>query len=140
MGLIIDTSVFILAEKNNIDFSIYEKYGEAYMSTITISDLLVGVHRANTEARRVKRSAFVEQIIKSVAALPFGEAEARIHSELLCALLNKGNNIGSHDLIIAATAITNNHAVLTNNEADFNRVPGLEVLSVKQKSGQNEKV
>lgn len=130
MGLIIDTSILILAEKNKIDFSVWEQYGEAYISTITISELLVGVHRANSEERRIKRSAFVEHIIKSIAALPFQEEEARIHAGLLGILLNKGNHIGAHDLIIAATAIANNHSVLTKNEFDFNRVPGLQVISL----------
>ncbi|HXH54141.1 MAG TPA: type II toxin-antitoxin system VapC family toxin [Gammaproteobacteria bacterium] len=130
MGLIVDTSVLILAEKNKINFSQWEKYGDVYISSITISELLVGVHRANSEDRRIKRSAFVEQIIKSISALPFREEEARIHAELLSTLLSQGNLIGAHDLIIAATAITNNCAVLTKNEFDFNRIPGLEVLSV----------
>lgn len=130
MGLIIDTSVLILAEKNKINFAQWEQYGDVYLSTVTISELLVGVHRANSEDRRIKRSAFVEQIIKSISSLPFREEEARIHAGLLSTLLNKGNYIGAHDLIIAATAIANNHAVLTKNETDFNRVPGLEVISI----------
>lgn len=79
--------------------------------------------------KRIKRSAFVEQVIKSIAVLPFREQEARIHAELLSILLNKGNSIGTDDLIIAATAIANNHGVLTKNIVDFERVPGLEVVA-----------
>lgn len=126
----LDTSVLIIAEKKKIDFEIWQEYGEAYISAITVSELLVGVHRANNEERRIKRSAFVEHVIKSIASLPFREEEARIHAQLLSHLLEKGNTIGAHDLIIAATAIANDHAVLTNNESDFNRVPGLKVLSL----------
>lgn len=128
MGLILDTSVLILAEKNKIDFTPWVEYGAAYISVITITELLVGVYRANTEERRIKRSAFVEHIIKSISSLPFREEEARIHAQLLSSLLNNGNNIGAHDLIIGATAISNNHAVLTKNEIDFNRIPGLKVV------------
>jgi predicted nucleic acid-binding protein len=130
MGLILDTSILIHAEKNKIEFNQWQKHGEAYLSVITITELLVGVHRANTEERRIKRSAFVEHVIQSITALPFRSEEARIHAQLLSYLLNMGNTIGAHDLIIAATAISNNHAVLTSNEADFNRIPGLKVISV----------
>jgi len=124
----LDTSVLIAAEKNKIDFTAWQDYEEIYISVITVTELLVGVHRANTEERRIKRSAFVEQIIKSITALPFREAEARIHAQIFSTLLDKGNNIGAHDLIIAATAVANNHAVLTNNENEFNRVLGLKVI------------
>lgn len=130
MGLILDTSILIAAEKNKIDFDHWQQYGDAYISAITVTELLVGVHRANSEERRIKRSAFVEYIIKLIPSLPFREEEARIHAQLQGTLLNKGQNIGAHDLIIAATAISNNHAVLTKNEADFNRIPGLTVVSV----------
>lgn len=133
MGLILDSSALIAAEKNQIDFSQWKQYGNTYISVITVTELLVGVYRANTEERRVKRSAFVEHIIKSISSLPFREEEARTHAQILSLLLSKGNTIGAHDLIISATAITHNHAVLTNNEADFNRIPGLEVVSLYNK-------
>lgn len=37
--------------------------------------------------------------------------------------------IGAADLMIAATALANGHAVMTNNVREFERVPGLEVLA-----------
>jgi predicted nucleic acid-binding protein len=38
--------------------------------------------------------------------------------------------IGAHDLLIAAIAVAQGHAVLSNNEKDFKRVPGLTVLTL----------
>lgn len=126
----LDTSILISAEKNKIDFTPWETYGEIFISAITVTELLVGVHLANTEERRIKRSAFVENIINSITALPFRAEEARIHAQVLSGLLKKGITIGAHDLIIAATAIANSHAILTKNEFDFNRIPGLKVLTL----------
>jgi len=54
MGLVLDTNVFIHAERRQtgIDFSQWQDYGEAFISAITVSELLVGVHRANDEKHR----------------------------------------------------------------------------------------
>ena len=129
MGLILDTSVLIEAERKTIDFSLWQNYGDAYISAITVTELLVGVHRANTEERRVKRSVFVEHIIGSLTSLPFQEAEARVYAQLLGTLWNQGFNVGAHDMIIAATALSYNYAILTYNTSDFIKIPGLDVLS-----------
>jgi predicted nucleic acid-binding protein len=40
----------------------------------------------------------------------------------------QGQMIGAHDLIIAATAIVHNCAVLTENIKELERVPGLETI------------
>jgi len=36
----------------------YDKYEEAYISVINISELLVGVHRADTEEKKLKEKHF----------------------------------------------------------------------------------
>jgi|JI8StandDraft_1071087.scaffolds.fasta_scaffold08396_7 tRNA(fMet)-specific endonuclease VapC len=130
MGLILDTSVLIAAEKGEVDFSLWQDYGEAYISSITVTELLVGVHRANTEERKVKRSAFVEHVISKIANLAFGEEEARTYAQLLRSLFEQGTTLGVHDMLIGATAISRGYPILTMNIADFKRIPGLEVIEV----------
>lgn len=128
MGLIIDTSIIIAAEKGKINFIKWQDYENTYISAITVTELLVGVSRANTEERRIKRSAFVEYIISSIATLAFGIEEARIYAQILYNLFEEGVTLGTHDMIIAATAIANGYSVLTMNERDFKRIKGVEVL------------
>ena len=62
MGLILNTNVLIQAERKgaSIDFRPWDSWGDAYISAIVASELLVGVHRADFEARRLRRSSFVE--------------------------------------------------------------------------------
>lgn len=132
MALIIDTSILILAErqaKGSIDFKQWEAHGDAFISAITVSELLVGVHLADTEKRRLRRSAFVEAILARVPALDFTPETARVHSEVYATLSKSGKIIGSHDLLIAATALAHGYAVLTENAEEFRRVPGLKVLT-----------
>jgi tRNA(fMet)-specific endonuclease VapC len=135
MGVVIDTSVIIAAERGKIDFAQLETDQQIYISTITVTELLVGVSRANTEDRRIKRSAFVEHIIASIAALPFSVEEARIYAQILGNLFAEGITLGTHDMIIAASAIANGYSVLTMNGRDFKRIKGLEVLLTEDKWG-----
>ena len=71
MGLMVDTNVFIRFEKSGkpIDFSSWESSQKVYISAVIVSELLMGVHRANTEERRQRRSAFVEAVISGVGVL-----------------------------------------------------------------------
>jgi len=132
MGLMLDTCILIRAEKeaSTINFDKWQSYGEVYMSILTVSELLMGVHRANTNERKLKRSAFVEAIIKEIPVINFTIETARIHAEIYAALADQGKIIGAHDLIIAATAVAHGHALLTTNQQEFSRIPGLNVLTI----------
>jgi predicted nucleic acid-binding protein len=50
----VDTNVFIRFEKtgNPIDFSLWDASEDVYISVVIVSELLMGVFRANTEERR----------------------------------------------------------------------------------------
>jgi len=126
--LILDSSVLIHLERGgSIDFCRWDEHGEAMISAVTASELLVGVHRADTDGRRAKRAAFVEAVISRLIALPFDLEVARVHAEVTASLMRQGALIGAHDCIIAATALSHGCAVLTSNVAEFARVPGLHV-------------
>ena len=131
MGLIIDTSVLIEAERNTRDFNTFQEYGNAFISVITVTELLMGVYKANYESRRIKRHAFVERIISSITAIEFTSKDARVYADILNTLSVNSITIGVHDLIIGATAVSRNLPVLTLNASDFNRIPGVEVVQIK---------
>jgi predicted nucleic acid-binding protein len=130
MGLMIDSNVFIKFEKSGapIDFSSWDNSEPVYISPIIISELLMGVHRADSAERRARRSAFVEAIIAGIGCVDFTVASARVHAEIEAELAGKGQIIGAHDLIIAAIARSNNLALLTDNVEEFSRVRGLRVI------------
>ena len=128
MGLVIDTGVWVLAEKtgNTLDFARWASYGGAYMSAITASELLVGVERANTAERRAQRGAFVENLLSSIPVLEFSMPVVRTHARLLAAL-SRNLAAGAHDALIAATAVHHGYALLTRNVDDFKIFAGLKV-------------
>ena len=128
MGLVIDTDVWVLAEKSGgtLDLARWARYGGAYMSAITASELLVGVERANTAQRRARRGAFVENLLAVIPVLEFSMPVVRTHARIVAAL-PKSVTAGAHDALIAATAVHHGYALLTRNVADFKIFAGLSV-------------
>lgn len=57
--------------------------------------------------------------------LPVDLPTARSHAELWAALAAAGTPIGAHDLWLAAAAVARGLALVTANEREFARVPGL---------------
>jgi len=98
-----------------------------YVSCVTASELLHGIHRATDTAIRLRRSAFVEAILEQIPVLPVDLAVARTHAQLWAELARRGELIGPHDLWLAASCISLDLALLTVNRREFERVPGLTV-------------
>ncbi len=133
MGYIIDTNLFIQKEKGILAVdSLLKKTNDQPIgiSVITASELLHGVHRAKEKKIRLKRSAFVETILDEITVFPFGIKEARIYAQLWADLAESGVILGAHDVMIAATATALGYAVLTLDQKDFGRIPGLHVESL----------
>ena len=53
MGMMVDTNVFVSFEKSGkpIDFSAWDSSQSVHISVVIMSELLMRVHRANTQAR-----------------------------------------------------------------------------------------
>ncbi|HTP29437.1 MAG TPA: PIN domain-containing protein [Anaeromyxobacteraceae bacterium] len=128
MGLLIDSSVLIAAERGTLD--LHEKLGKELenpvaLAAISASELLHGVHRTTSVNQRARRQAFVEQLLSALPVIPFDLVAARLHAELWARLAAKGIQVGAHDLLIAATAIAAGYGVATRDERSFPRIPGL---------------
>jgi tRNA(fMet)-specific endonuclease VapC len=131
MGTLIDSSVLIAVERDALDLgTVHLKHADepVGIAAITASELLHGVERAVTAAQRRRRETFVERLLAALPVLPFDLVGARIHASLWASLAEKGLNVGSHDLLIAATAIAAGYRVATRDRRSFARIPGLEVL------------
>ena len=130
MGIIFDTSVLVPFERGliNIDRLVAGREKEPFgISVITVSELLHGVHRADSQKRRLKREAFVEKILETFPIFPFDLNASRIYARLWASLAKKGTQVGAHDLMIASTAISLGFSVLTFNIRDFREIKGLNL-------------
>ncbi len=129
MGLLIDSSVMIDLERRSLSANVLrEDESEPWaISALTVSELLFGLHRAKTVRQRAQRQAFMNAALAVLPVLSFDLLVAEVHARIWAELVTSGQRIGAHDFIIAATALANGYAVLTQNVAEFARVPGLEV-------------
>jgi predicted nucleic acid-binding protein len=130
VGVIFDTSGIIALERNDrkAEEIIISREDEPFgISVITVAELLHGVERADTQTRKIKRHAFVEKVIELFPVFPFDTTIARTYARLWAALASKGAIVGSHDLIIAATALSMDYSVITANMRDFEKIEGLRI-------------
>jgi tRNA(fMet)-specific endonuclease VapC len=143
VGTLLDTTVFIDLERAvrglppgsamaEVSARLEDQLGadeEVGLAAITASELLHGVHRAAPE-HRARREAFVEAVLSAFPPLPFGLLAARAHARIWAELSAAGLDFGAHDRLVAATAITAGWRVGTANRRHFDRITGLNVLTV----------
>jgi len=130
MGIIIDTSVLIDLERRDEALeTLLSTLGDedVAIAAIIVSELIVGIHRAEHASRRARREAFVSTVLEQIPVLPFDVIVARAHAGLWAQLAGTGQMIGANDLFIAATALAHGYSVMTENIREFSRVPGLVV-------------
>jgi len=97
--------------------------GELRLSAITLSEVHFGVENGefrdeNKRALNDVLNLFQADDFPCDACEDFGEIKAT---------LAKGKTIGAYDLLIAAHARRKGVTLVTNNEREFRRVPGLSV-------------
>ncbi len=91
-------------------------------------ELRYGLFRLPPEAA-APRLAALAQLLRPMQSLPF-DSECAVHAARLRADLEAvGTPIGPHDLLIAATALRHQAALVTRNVREFSRVPGLQWIN-----------
>lgn len=91
-------------------------------SSVAVAELAYGARLAREPARA---ELAWRTLLEPIEVVPFDAAAAERHAELRHAL--RGTPIGERDLIVAATAVANGLVVVTRNQREFGRVPGLRV-------------
>ena len=100
------------------------KPGEAVISMITWGELAYGAEQSR---QRDKVFALLEELATMLPVMPLPETAGQSYGAIRAALEAKGQPIGNNDLWIAAHAKAAGLIVVTNNEREFKRVPGLQV-------------
>jgi tRNA(fMet)-specific endonuclease VapC len=130
MGIIFDTSTLIGLERtsSSLEKLVKERESEPFgISIISASELLHSVHRADSEARRELREAFVEKILESFPLYPFDLSASRVYARLWAQFIKKGVVVGTHDLMIASTCLSLGFSVLTAEIRDYRKIEGLRI-------------
>lgn len=85
-------------------------------------ELWFGVAKSTRVAENTGR---LLQLLAWVPSLPFSGEATRRFGEIRAHLARQGTPIGPYDLQIAAIALAADLTVVTNNTAEFERVPNL---------------
>ena len=98
--------------------------GEAALSVITYGELVYGAAKSAHCAAAFDR---LRELVQWLPALALPETAAEAYGTVRAALAAKGEMIGNNDLWIAAHALAAKFTLVTNNEREFLRVPGLKL-------------
>ena len=98
--------------------------GEAVMSVVTYGELRNGAEKSRDRQARLATLEAM-RVIVPVEGLPIEAGDA--YGEIRSHLEVRGELIGSNDLWIAAHARSAGLTLVTSNEREFRRVPGLKV-------------
>jgi predicted nucleic acid-binding protein len=114
-GYLADTSVFVAAEQQRPLGN--PPAGDARISVATLTELIVGTHRASAGPLKTLRGATLARA-RTFVALPYDENVAERLGELLARARAAGRRAGAMDAIIAATAVAHDLSVWTQ-DGDF---------------------
>ena len=137
MGLILDSSVVIAAERRG--HSVLEILEQIQMargehdialSVVSIAELMHGVYRTKSDSDKNRRLAFIDRLCSDVTVHPITVEIARIIGRIEGEQAAIGNIIAFEDLAIGATALHLGFDVATHNLRHFQRIPGLNVITI----------
>ncbi len=135
LGVILDSSVVIEAERQHLNVAAFLKQidktigeHEAALSSIAVAELAHGIYRANTEERRARRRAFLDDLKAAVPVYPITDTTAELVGMLSGESAARGTTIPFDDLLIGACALERRYAVATRNQRHFRKIPGLIVI------------
>ena len=137
LGLVLDSSVLIAGERRKLTPAqviedVVNKVGSVpvILSALTVAEVGHGIYRANTPEIRERRRAFLNELKATIPVHAITDATAEIIARVGGEQAAKGINLPLVDLIIGACALELGYAIGTDNTRDFNRIPGLQIISL----------
>lgn len=103
------------------------------VTAVTLGELSYGPNATDDAAKRAGRIAVLQHVEATFDPLPYDQASARLYGQICAAVRTAGRQprIRASDLMIAATAASNDFPLYTANPADFKGAENLvEVIAV----------
>ena len=124
---LIDTDILIYSlkgrERVQEQFRMHAHQSKA-ISVVSYGELLYGARKSSSPTRNL---SLVQGISETFPMLPVTPAVTEGFATVKAELELQGNRLEDFDLLIAATALTHNLVLVTNNQKHFSRVPGLDI-------------
>lgn len=129
MKFLLDTDTCVYALKQNatvLQRLLAQKPEDIAVSVITEAELRTGAAKSSAAAKTMR---LVENFLGPIAILEFTSSDAATYAQVRAKLERAGTPIGPLDTFIAAQAVSRKLFLVSNNEREFRRVPGLHVLN-----------
>lgn len=97
------------------------------LSIVSLAELYEGLVGSND---RENDEEALRLFLEAVEVVPLDDGACRVFGDERARLRSQGNIIGDMDILIGATAISNNLTLLTNNGNHFRRLENLTVESI----------
>lgn len=125
---LLDTNICIYVIKRRPP-QVLERFRKADISSIGISSITYSelIFGAAKSLRPEQNRMALTQFVAPLEIVPYDDTAAQRYGDLRACLERQGTPIGSLDMLIAAHALALNCVLVTNNEKEFARVPGLKM-------------
>jgi len=137
LGVVLDSTIVITAERKGLAVpklveNILNTHGrlEVSLSPITVAELVHGIYRAKAPETTERRREYIRELVELIPVHPITLQTAYLIGQIEGQEAAKGNVLPFNDLLIAAAAIEQGYAVLTQNLRHFEKIPGLQVLTL----------
>ena len=129
MQYMLDTCTCVWAIRNKTPVGFSERLtraeaAEVCISAITLSELEYGAQKSLYPE---KNKAALLEFTAAIPVMPYDAVAAMRYGIIRTHLERRGEMIGPLDMLIAAHALALGATLVTNNETEFRRVPGLRV-------------
>jgi tRNA(fMet)-specific endonuclease VapC len=139
LRFLLDTNICIYIARKRPE-EILERFqrlrpGEIAMSVITCGELSYGAGKSRFHAEALKS---LRELMAIIPVLAISADVGERYGEIRAQLEKSGCVIGNNDLWIASHALALGVPLVTNNEREFIRVPGLSVQNWIRKSDRSQ--
>lgn len=135
MGIVADTSVFILCERQNwkakdvgVHLARLFSAEQIVIPSVVAAEMVHGIYRAKTPQQLAARKSYVDALLSAYPIVSFEEEPARLAGKIRGEEARLGNTLPLADSFIGAIALDLDYPVLTHNVKDFARIPNVRVI------------
>jgi len=124
---LLDTDTCINALRHNeivLRRMLAQRRADVMVSVITEAELRTGAAKSSAPG---KTARLVENFLKPLTVLEYTSEDAAAYARIRAKLERAGKPIGPLDTLIAAQAVGRKLTLVSNNQREFGRVPGLRV-------------
>ena len=125
---LLDTNICIYIAKHNPP-AVRAEFARHATSEMAMSVVTLGELRFGAEKSQHRHQAFtsIQSLCNLIPACSLPEVAGEHYGQIRAHLQKQGQPIGNNDLWLAAHARAEGWILVTNNQREFDRVPGLQV-------------